>query len=202
MSSIVAYCCTHFQATALSQDCLRGNVFIEPLPSSGSLNHNINVLLFSSSHYFLQISCHFDWEVSDFPHFGAEKNEDIQLSLSLFLLLNVLVHARVCVWGADVIGWTCVGIFEFPGQDNNKIMILFKPDVVINPFIQISPTKFRLSSLWLCVQIRCQTHEGQNRREKRKWAILFSAGELVFKLSDIKKFGISSKWRRIIKNQT
>jgi hypothetical protein len=39
MFFIVAYC-THYLATAcLQRTCLRGNVFIEPLPSSGSISH-------------------------------------------------------------------------------------------------------------------------------------------------------------------
>jgi hypothetical protein len=36
-SSTVAYCCTHY----LPRICLPGKVFIEPLPSSGSIRHNI-----------------------------------------------------------------------------------------------------------------------------------------------------------------
>jgi hypothetical protein len=41
MSSLVADCCTHYPPTGcLPRVCLRGNVFIEALPSSGSICHN------------------------------------------------------------------------------------------------------------------------------------------------------------------
>jgi hypothetical protein len=42
MSFIVAYCWAHYPATScLPRICLRGNVFIEPLPNCGSTRHNI-----------------------------------------------------------------------------------------------------------------------------------------------------------------
>jgi hypothetical protein len=38
----VLYCCTHYLAVGcLPRICLRGNVFIEPLPSTGSIRHNM-----------------------------------------------------------------------------------------------------------------------------------------------------------------
>jgi hypothetical protein len=54
ISSIVAYFCTHYLATGcLLRMCLRGKVFIESLPSNGSLRHNIlirwNVYIFFGS---------------------------------------------------------------------------------------------------------------------------------------------------------
>jgi hypothetical protein len=49
VSSIVTYCCTHYPATGcLPRACLRGNVCIEPLLSSGLIRHNIFNLAISS----------------------------------------------------------------------------------------------------------------------------------------------------------
>jgi hypothetical protein len=45
-STVVAYCCRLYLATGcLSRICLRGDVFIEQLPSNGSIRHNIKMVL-------------------------------------------------------------------------------------------------------------------------------------------------------------
>jgi hypothetical protein len=52
--TVVAYCCRRYLATGcLPRICLRGKMFIEPLPSSRSLRHNIykSVRTSQETHY-------------------------------------------------------------------------------------------------------------------------------------------------------
>jgi hypothetical protein len=74
MSSIVAYCCTYYLAKGcLPRICLRGKVFILPLPSNGSIRHNMHCLdeWITTLSFPLDLYVLFSWKIYHALHIAC-----------------------------------------------------------------------------------------------------------------------------------